>query len=222
MKRGIQLLLGLLMIQASALSQCPVPTILSPNGGEIYEGGGSVEVIFDYAFDDVYEQEPVDFVYFYYSLDGGNQWVFEDSIAVDAGVVSGKSIIHYLWDVTGIGSNDCLIAIHKYDWGCWDESDGVFVIDMLMSTKTVPVDKGTDLNIYPNPITSGDELIIEVVDGLSGDIEVQIMDRNGKVVRQVSPEERELSISTVDMTPGVYVLLLRNNSRVVSKLFLVR
>ena len=77
-----------LIFIGSLKSQCPTPIIISPNGGEELTEESVFEVVFDYGpYGPPQENWDVDKVFIYYSLDGGANWILEDTIAIDTSTI---------------------------------------------------------------------------------------------------------------------------------------
>ena len=218
MKRFIQFFIFFLFINVLK-SQCPVPKIIFPNGGEELINESKVDIIFDYRLHDFWEFTPVEFVYFYYSIDGGDNWIFENTIPIDESELSSSQIINYTWDISNINSENCLIKVQKYEGGCWAESDS----DFSIAASSIVPDNNTSsrLTVYPNPIAQGEVLNVEITEEIEEGFDIQIMDTNGKLIKRIKHEKSLLSIHTENLDPGKYILLYRNNESVESKVFIV-
>ena len=119
-------------------SQCPTPTIIYPIGNEEFVNKTSVEIVFHYGLDGIMEFMPVDFVYFYYYVDGGETGILESTIPIDGSNFANSQVIEYTWDISKLSSDNCLIKVQKYEWGCWAESESSF------SIKRSPLIPGND------------------------------------------------------------------------------
>ena len=95
------------------------PTVISPNGGEIWTG--THDITWTASIDP--DGDPVTYE-IEYSYDGGGEWY---------GLVSGISSASYSWNTTAYpDSTSYLIRVRAYDgevYSDWDQSDSVFTID---------------------------------------------------------------------------------------------
>jgi len=88
--------------------------VLSPNGGEVFEGRSSMEV----AWDSVYGGATVDIEY---STDGGGTWTLAEADVPNAG--------SYTWSLPDLTSYECLLRITDGRYTLTsDTSDGLFSI----------------------------------------------------------------------------------------------
>jgi len=81
---------------------------------------------------------------------------------------------------------------------------------MLISS---PEDK-TDLaaKLYPNPVQY--QLNIQLLGNLTGQLEFQLFDTTGKLVREVTyPLNREISVDLSDLASGVYLVRLQHQEK---------
>jgi len=191
-------------------SQCPVPIIISPNGDEELISESDFEIQFDYGIYDGYDDEwNSTIAYFYYSIDEGNNWILEDTILIDTSVLATNPIISYNWDIPILNSNNCLIKIHKYEWGCWDESDNTFNINISMSSTSYSLENKA--KIFPNPAILGQVINIELERGNKESYEIELLDLNGKLIQKHSNIKGELGIKTDNIKSGTYILLVKTN-----------
>ena len=73
------------------------------------------------------------------------------------------------------------------------------------------------LNIYPNPVSSG-KIYVTTKSGLSKDVE--IFDVLGKKVVSASLNGKELNIS--DLTPGVYIIKVKEGEATATRKLIVK
>jgi len=205
MKTSILILAYLLSIN-TIIAQCPRPTIIYPNGGEEITSGSEVEIKFDYGLYEGWEESSA---YFYYSIDGGNNWIPEDTISIDTSLLAIDPIITYKWNVPNLNSTNCLIRIKKYEWGCWDESDNIFLISPLTSSSSIRYRIKNEAKIFPNPVISGNIINIELIGNINDIADLQLLNINGQVVKSISDIKPNLEVTTKGLSPGIYILSIR-------------
>ncbi len=221
MKIVSQLCIYLICI-GSLNGQCPVPEIISPNGGEELTSGSLFEVEFDYGpFGPPLENWDVNQVFFYYSIDGGTNWILEDTILIDTSTISSDPIINYQWLVPEVNSDDCLLKISRYEDACWDESDNSFIISPLLSISFPYASEREAISIFPNPVVSGQEINVKL--DLANDItRIELIDRKGQIVRNYPNEKGNLKILSEHLHEGVYFLLIRYSDKVETKRIVIK
>lgn len=216
MKNTILFLFFFLCI-SNLKSQCPVPFILYPNGGEFVNNEAEIDIEFNYAFNEYYESSgPVDQVFFYYSVDGGENWILENTIPINEAQISASQIITYTWDISEIESDDCLIKIQKYEWGCAAVSKSKFSITRSPIT---PEDDSDGLIIYPNPASANGQFRVEVPNKKDQKFDLIIVDMKGETIIEYTDQLSSRSISTDLLIPGNYVLIYKTKERIKSKMF---
>ena len=196
-----------LVCLCSLKAQCPVPEIISPNGGESLIAGSLIEIVFDYG-PEVDWNAPQ--VFFYYSIDEGANWILEATIPVDTNSIFGDPVIHYQWQVPEVTSQKCLIKIQKYDWGCWDESDWTFSIVPLISFVEEDNIEKKSIGLFPNPVRSGQKINIEI-NGFKGYSELRLMNLDGHFIQTFNILKPLLSISTENLPKGLYFLQVNSH-----------
>ncbi len=102
-----------------APGQPPSATVISPNGGEVWDAKTEEEITWTTQEGD----DPVDSISLAYSIDGGDNW--ED---IATGLEDTGS---YTWTIPNVDSSECLVRVRALDtagrWGD-DLSDDVFTI----------------------------------------------------------------------------------------------
>ncbi len=96
----------------------PSVTLIFPNGGETFYARDTIDVKFN-----IYDNSGISFIYFLYSLDGGNSFIKIDSIShLDT---------LYKWIIPDTTTNSALfrVEVRDYVWNfSFDESDTIFSI----------------------------------------------------------------------------------------------
>lgn len=93
----------------------PQVTVLSPNGGEIWEEGSKHNILWEYS-ELIYD----DYINIEYSTDGGNSWNFITN--------ENKDCLLYNWTTPNITSSNCLVKISAVNSLVEDISDETFSI----------------------------------------------------------------------------------------------
>lgn len=102
-----------------------------PNGGETLEVGQT--------YDLTWADNNINYVAQYYSIDNGDTWVQIDNYDNSDGIRS--------WTVPNVPTNEALIRIVDYDYGCIDDvSDAVFTI--VQPSPTVNTPSNENLTLY--------------------------------------------------------------------------
>ena len=92
-----------------------------------------------------------------------------------------------------------------------------FGYSQLSETNTTNTETIQDLSIYPNPASNG-KIYITTKQNLSKDIE--IFDVLGKKIYSTSMFGKELNISK--LTPGIYILKVKENNKTATRKLVVR
>ena len=118
----------------AAVGEAPTIDIVEPNGGEIY-------IIEPGTFNDIKvrivdpEDEVIQRLHFFYSIDGGNNWMFIANLAFPT--IPADSVFIYNWSMDDViddsiqGSTICKVKVGVEDLGHWlvyDESDSYFTL----------------------------------------------------------------------------------------------
>jgi hypothetical protein len=99
----------------------------------------------------------------------------------------------------------------------------IFMIDDLSFTNTTAIDETqliNDFAVYPNP--SVGEINILFKTKISSDLEFSLKDMTGRNIRTFSPEElivnqNEIGLRINSYEPGIYLLEMKSNNKVISK-----
>ena len=218
MKRLFQLLVFLFGTY-NVNSQCPVPSIIFPNGGEKLIGESKIDIVFEYGFDGYVQQELMDFAYFYYSVDGGENWIFEDLIYIDKENFPADQILKYSWQIPNVVSNDCMIKVKKWEWGCWDESETKFSI--IKPTLDPGCDNSDILTVYPNPIAQGENLNVKITSEPIDKFHIQVLSSQGELIRQFQTEYSMFTVPTENIIAGSYIIRFLKEDCNVSRVFMI-
>jgi hypothetical protein len=98
----------------------------------------------------------------------------------------------------------------------------VHVIDAVLTPPT-STDDHIDLpvSVYPNPVSS--HLQIQLDERFAGqEYNILIHDSTGRLVSRKSSTGITTSLSTVDLSPGSYILLIENGEVISRTLFVVK
>jgi len=154
--------------------ESPEVTVISPNGGEIFEVGDTCDITW-LATDNV----GVDSVGILYSTDAGLSW---DTIATGE---PNDSL--YEWIIPSTPSESCLVKILAYDPGLnmgEDESDSLFRIRTSGVGGSAPVIRPF-LTVSPNPFSEHMEIAFSPGD--AGEVSLRIYDATGRLVKEFIP-----------------------------------
>lgn len=89
-------------------------------------------------------------------------------------------------------------------------------------TGTETVDKQSAFVVYPNPVGSQQSFYIQLADQLKGNVNMQILDINGKLVHSKEIQSAGLQgAHTFSLLPGVYIVKLVSANRVMTELLQV-
>ena len=102
----------------------------------------------------------------------------------------------------------CLLALFSFP---------VIGYSQITEAKTFNSETIEDLTIYPNPVSNG-KIYITTKDNLNKDIE--IFDVLGKKIYSTSLFGKELNISK--LTPGIYILKIKENNSSATRKLVVR
>ena len=95
-------------------------------------------------------------------------------------------------------------------------ADDIFDIDWVSFEQSNAVDKingnEKDINIYPNPVTN--QIFL---DNLSNNSHISIYNINGKMVSELRNATGNVSISTLHLSPGGYIIKVVSNNNVITK-----
>jgi hypothetical protein len=117
----------------------PSITVISPNGGEIWEVGSKKNITWN-------SIGTVGNVKIEYSTDNGGQWIVVTGTTPNDG--------SYTWTVPGVVSNQCLVQISETDGSPIDKSDRVFSIVESSSVTVISPNGGETLYVgVPETIT---------------------------------------------------------------------
>ncbi len=89
-------------------------------------------------------------------------------------------------------------------------------------SKTVMVEtsgKTTSLKVYPNPVSSGEEIILETGEGMK---RVEIYDISGSLVKSLESNDKRIEINSSGLAEGVYFIKLTLNQTVITKRIVIR
>lgn len=206
----------MLIIPFAIQSQCPVPTIISPDGGEELKVGEEYEIQYLYNENtDFYGI--VEYVYLYYTVDDGIDWIFIDTVTVDSTLAANGSILTYNWVIPTTISDNCLIKVSTYDTWCWRESEAVFTI-----TPNVSINErilGGKIDLYPNPINQGRPITLNVYD--SKFERIYLSDNMGRIIQELVQEATTVEVKTDRLVNGIYYLRLQNGKEVITKKIII-
>lgn len=204
------------LVVVNLSAQCPTPSIISPNGGEELWSGKEFNVEFDYG---AVESWYSDYVFFYYSLDLGENWIFIDTIFLDSTELTIDPIVNYSWLVPNIETSGCIIIVSRYEGMCWDESDGVFTISSLLSQDDSILLESSDLKISPNPVESGIDIAIESKEIRV--LNVKLINLQGQEIGSYFTETGKIRIPTNNMLKGLYFIVLEHEGEIITKKVLI-
>ncbi len=91
------------------------------------------------------------------------------------------------------------------------------LFSQITETKTINSETIEDLNIYPNPVSNGK---IYITTKLNLSKEIEIFDVLGKKIYSTSMFGKELNISK--LTPGIYILKIKENNSSATRKLVVR
>lgn len=218
MKTLLQLTICLLFANF-LFSQCPVPTIIYPNGNEVFSPDSVLDVKVDY---NPYPGFNAERSQLFYSTDGGNTWIFSDTILIDTNALFDNPVVTFQWTVPDIASNNCLLRFHKYETlSCYDMSDNTFTISPVISAVSQGFKTENDFVVFPNPALAGEELTVKS-GSIQNSVDLQLMDRNGKLIREYLSVDTEVGITTGNMLPGLYYLLIKSDKEVIIEKLILR
>lgn len=213
MKRLLLLVFTVLCTQL-ANSQCPVPIITSPNGGEVLTVGQVYNV--QYYYGPILTGTQVSsHVIFHYTLNDGTNWTYLDSIPVDSSLAQSASLLTYPWLVPNTITDSCRIKIERFAGACWDESDLVFRIIRPTSTEDMGAKSYDSIEIYPNPVNQGSEITIDLVDRKFE--QAILYDSSGRLMVKKELRDYKFQINTSELTKGVYFLTLTNEKEAIAR-----
>lgn len=194
-------------------SQCGTPNLISPSDNSNLIQGDTVSIEFTY--DQQYGF--YEYMHFYYSVNNGLDWYFQDSIRVDSlGAVSGDTL-SFNWKVPRVVSDSCKIKLMKYRTYCWNETKGVFSISKPLLSNTTQ-ESFEQIRIFPNPLNSGQELYIHLPNEADA---IFIYHANGQLIKQINDPTNTLSLPTNNWSPGIYLINVLRNGRSKSKRLLI-
>ncbi len=205
------LILSILLVSLvnRSSSQCAIPEIISPDGGELLMSGEEFDIEFDYG--------PIDFdfndhVFFYYSLNFGDTWIFVDTIFIDSLEIEVNPIVNYSWIVPSIETSECIIIISRYEEMCWDESDDVFTISSPLFIRGVNILESNDLRIYPNPVKRGSDIQLESKN--LKELNAKLINAQGQEVGNYLLIGGDMKIPTNNIRAGQYYLMIEHEEKI--------
>lgn len=113
------------------------------------------------------------------------------------------------------------IAIHK-NWG-WTDFDYITIGSTNKITgsenETSTNDLVVSLKVYPNPAY---EVVNITIPNHNGEAEVSIISTEGRVVKKLSTNEKDFSIDIIGILPGIYILNINSDSRIINQKLIIR
>ncbi len=188
-------------------AQCPTPTVVSPDGGEVLIAGESYEVAFNCGCALDYF---IDKIYLYYSLDSGENWNFIDTIGLDSVEMVNDPIVNYTWTVPDVESNNCIFIASRFEANCWDESDNVFSISGLSSTSKTAYADNLEWSVFPNPVLVHQQININVESKFTSKFELSLINIHGIEVQSFIEKASNFSIQLDQLDAGIYILILKH------------
>lgn len=174
------------------------PSIFS-NGGNISTDATMTTLLTEPT--DQHESGDVKFV----DPDDNNLQLTSESQAIDAGVEMGAPLLDLLGNP----------RVREVDAGAYEFQGSV-------ATKDIVIDNNGQLSIFPNP--AEDQLNIQLDNDWNGNLEVQLVDSNGRLIRQgiVNKFGGQLQqlIPVDDLTAGKYEILIFNEGQVLTQGFI--
>lgn len=165
---------------------------------------------------------------------------------IDTIIINGKSLRRFYindtvnsnlashWYIEGIGHELGIIApmyesyVKGYGLDCYAEN-GVAVLppgsncDLTLATNN-PENKNDVLFIYPNP--SKGLFTLTYSSNITKEVEIQIRGARGEVITStkwtVQPGQNERTFNLTSLSPGLYVVLIRDGGGVVNRKFVVQ
>lgn len=84
----------------------------------------------------------------------------------------------------------------------------------------VETQEAKTISVYPNPLSDG-KLKIDLSNA-TGSSEIRLVDLSGKVLKQMSTSDQSLINMDVNATPGVYMVQILNNNKVITEKLIVK
>ncbi len=170
--------------------------LISPNGGEQLISGQQFPILWQ-------ASSNIDFIDVELSLDSGLTWTSLASAIPNCG--------YYLWTVPSVNLLNGMIRISGNTKSfLMDVSDGTFEVMLITGIRNNTLN---NLNIYPNPIRSGEELNI---DGIRGYTIVELTNLQGQLILNLDLDNGKVEIPA-GITSGNYLLKLVNSEGVLIK-----
>ncbi len=84
-----------------------------------------------------------------------------------------------------------------------------------------------EIHVYPNPISLGDQLIIDINSSESFDAEIQLISLDGRVVtrlrnQNINTNSHTVKVNTSEISSGMYLLQIKSSEGVYSKQIIVK
>lgn len=132
---------------------------------------------------------------------------------------------HYLTDLKPNGQYLWTVQpANKFGSGCYTTDARLFFTGSG-TTSVDETDQINQLNIYPNPVRDGQILNIDFESEDSFEAQVNLYGTDGSLVRQINPVQiysgsNSVKIGTESLTPGLYLLEIKNeNGSKISRIF---
>jgi len=148
----------------------PTVAVVSPNGGESFAPGDTIEI--EWTAED---NRQVDSVSVYFSANAGSDFLL---------IASGEANdLSFSWIAPEISSDSCLVRIVAFDPGMLtgeDVSDGFFTIRAATGVDDLPIAFSLSQN-YPNPFNPA--TTIEYTTAKTCPVEIAVFDASGRKIR---------------------------------------
>ncbi|KAA1245566.1 discoidin domain-containing protein [Aquimarina sp. RZ0] len=116
--------------------------------------------------------------------------------------------------------NSANVGVHIVEFEAYGEKQSTPIVTTSISN-TKNIENSVDLNIYPNPVTKGDDIEIDLDSPVNGTILVEVYDFNGKsIISKTSIQNKEtkiVSLNTSDFTTGLNVVNITYRGETITK-----
>ena len=99
--------------------------------------------------------------------------------------------------------------------------DAVGVIHQHTSTSLAIIPLADQIQLFPNPLTTGDFLTITFTTSHFSKLELELYAATGSLLKTIFPRQNPLSIPFLDMPKGVYYLKINDNEQSIVKKIMV-